>query len=366
MSTKRPFEQIVIQHGPTVLRVCRALLARSDADDAWSETFLAALRAYPELPPDANVQAWLVTIAHRKAIDALRAEARRPRPVAVPPEPPGPPSVEDTDDGPAVGRMAGPAGQATPGRRPAPHRRTAVRGGRRAPWRHRRGRPPGRRRRHRGPAPHLPSHDDDHYGATLMIDKPTAAELIPATDPADARPAAPAAGRRGRRRRVPGRRLPDGRLAAGPAAAGRDRAGPGPAGLRAGGPRPRAAGAGRPRSARGSCAHPAGSTRSPASWTTTSPDPGDLRPPGGSSAVGRLSSAGAGPPATIGYGQTETYTAVAVAAGRPRAVRAVGSACATNPMPVVVPCHRVLRTDGTLGGYVGGLRAKRTLLALER
>ena len=69
---------------------------------------------------------------------------------------------------------------------------------------------------------------------------------------------------------------------------------------------------------------------------------------------------------TIGYGHTETYTAVAVATGRPRAVRAVGSACATNPIPVVVPCHRVLRTDGTLGGYVGGLRAKRTLLALER
>ena len=55
MSTKRPFEQIVDQHGPTVLRVCRALLARSDADDAWSETFLAALRAYPALPADANV-----------------------------------------------------------------------------------------------------------------------------------------------------------------------------------------------------------------------------------------------------------------------------------------------------------------------
>ncbi|HZA74240.1 MAG TPA: methylated-DNA--[protein]-cysteine S-methyltransferase [Propionibacteriaceae bacterium] len=69
---------------------------------------------------------------------------------------------------------------------------------------------------------------------------------------------------------------------------------------------------------------------------------------------------------TIGYGQTESYTAVAAAAGRPRAVRAVGSACATNPVPVVVPCHRVLRTDGTLGGYVGGLGAKRTLLALER
>ncbi len=97
MSTKRPFEQIVDQHGSTVLRVCRALLARSDADDAWSETFLAALRAYPDLPPDANVQAWLVTIAHRKAIDALRAEARRPRPVAELPERRSTPSDEDTD-----------------------------------------------------------------------------------------------------------------------------------------------------------------------------------------------------------------------------------------------------------------------------
>jgi RNA polymerase sigma factor (sigma-70 family) len=101
MTTKRPFEQIVTQHGPTVLRVCRALLARTDADDAWSETFLAALRAYPELPAEANVQAWLVTIAHRKAIDALRAQARRPQPVPEPPEPaPVPAASGDRDDEP--------------------------------------------------------------------------------------------------------------------------------------------------------------------------------------------------------------------------------------------------------------------------
>lgn len=67
----------------------------------------------------------------------------------------------------------------------------------------------------------------------------------------------------------------------------------------------------------------------------------------------------------IAYGRTESYAQVAAAAGNPRAVRAVGSACATNPLPVIVPCHRVLRSDGSLGGYLGGLDAKRALLALE-
>jgi methylated-DNA-[protein]-cysteine S-methyltransferase len=67
----------------------------------------------------------------------------------------------------------------------------------------------------------------------------------------------------------------------------------------------------------------------------------------------------------IGYGRTESYGAVARSVGRPQAVRAVGTACATNPLPVVVPCHRVLRGDGGLGGYVGGLEAKAALLELE-
>ncbi|MER7128422.1 methylated-DNA--[protein]-cysteine S-methyltransferase [Streptosporangium saharense] len=67
----------------------------------------------------------------------------------------------------------------------------------------------------------------------------------------------------------------------------------------------------------------------------------------------------------IGYGRTLSYRQVAELVGRPRAVRAVGTACATNPLPVVVPCHRVLRTDGSLGGYIGGLDAKTTLLNLE-
>ncbi|MEV7010790.1 methylated-DNA--[protein]-cysteine S-methyltransferase [Streptosporangium sp. NPDC051022] len=67
----------------------------------------------------------------------------------------------------------------------------------------------------------------------------------------------------------------------------------------------------------------------------------------------------------IGYGQTRSYRDMAELVGSPKAVRAVGTACATNPLPIVVPCHRVLRTDGTLGGYVGGLEAKTLLLDME-
>jgi methylated-DNA-[protein]-cysteine S-methyltransferase len=67
----------------------------------------------------------------------------------------------------------------------------------------------------------------------------------------------------------------------------------------------------------------------------------------------------------IGYGQTASYAAVAAAAGSPRAVRAVGTACALNPLPLVVPCHRVVRSDGGVGQYAGGAEVKRSLLALE-
>jgi RNA polymerase sigma factor (sigma-70 family) len=79
---KQPFEQLVSEHGPAVLRVCRAVLEPIDADDAWAETFLSALQAYPQLPADANVEAWLVTIAHRKAIDIIRRTSRAAVPVA--------------------------------------------------------------------------------------------------------------------------------------------------------------------------------------------------------------------------------------------------------------------------------------------
>lgn len=87
-AAKPPFEQVVAEHGPLVLRVVRAVVGPHDAEDAWSETFLAALRAYPELPAGTNLAAWLVTVAHRKAIDVVRGDARRAVPAAEPPERP--------------------------------------------------------------------------------------------------------------------------------------------------------------------------------------------------------------------------------------------------------------------------------------
>ena len=68
----------------------------------------------------------------------------------------------------------------------------------------------------------------------------------------------------------------------------------------------------------------------------------------------------------VGYGRTVSYTALAAEVGNPRAVRAVGSACATNPLPVVIPCHRVVRSDGSIGDYLGGSDVKRALLDFER
>jgi methylated-DNA-[protein]-cysteine S-methyltransferase len=67
----------------------------------------------------------------------------------------------------------------------------------------------------------------------------------------------------------------------------------------------------------------------------------------------------------IAYGETASYAMVAAAAGKPAAVRAVGSACASNPLPLVVPCHRVVRSDGSIGQYVGGRDTKQALLAME-
>ena len=98
MPVKQPFEVVVAVHGPTVLRVCRAVLGRDEADDAWSETFLSAMRAYPDLPADANVEAWLVTIAHRRAIDGARARTRRAIATGTIPDRADRPQPEPADD----------------------------------------------------------------------------------------------------------------------------------------------------------------------------------------------------------------------------------------------------------------------------
>jgi RNA polymerase sigma factor (sigma-70 family) len=75
---RRPFDLAVQEHGPVVLRVCRGILGPHDAQDAWAETFLSAMRAWPDLDDTADVRAWLVTIAHHRSVDVLRARARRP------------------------------------------------------------------------------------------------------------------------------------------------------------------------------------------------------------------------------------------------------------------------------------------------
>jgi RNA polymerase sigma factor (sigma-70 family) len=83
-----PFELVVQRHGATVLRVCRAVLGPAAAEDAWSETFLAALQAYPRLRPGSNIEAWLVTIAHHKAVDVVRSASARAVPVGQLPDAP--------------------------------------------------------------------------------------------------------------------------------------------------------------------------------------------------------------------------------------------------------------------------------------
>lgn len=97
-STLVPFEQVVQQHGAVVLRVCRAVAGPADADDAWSETFLSALRAYPTLRPESNVRGWLVTIAHHRSIDLVRR--RRSVPLA-----PHDDRFESPTDGTGPGRL---------------------------------------------------------------------------------------------------------------------------------------------------------------------------------------------------------------------------------------------------------------------
>src|SRR5690625_177700 len=96
---RRPFDAAVKQHGATVLRVCRAVLGPGPDADAWSETFLAALKAWPELAEDTDIEAWLVRVAGRKAIDVVRGRSRRAVPSDDLPEQRSTLGVPGTGDG---------------------------------------------------------------------------------------------------------------------------------------------------------------------------------------------------------------------------------------------------------------------------
>ena len=274
MSSKLPFEAIVEIHGPTVLRVCLAVVGAADADDAWSETFLSAMKAYPSLPDDANVEAWLVTIAHRRAIDVGRARSRR----AVPTD-----SIVDRADRPdrtrtdadLMAALGGAARQATPvGGVPLPGR-PSVRRGRLDPRRDcRSGATRCRRRDRHAPTLHRRCNQSDHRKEHSMNTESDLTEalqraLIVDPDHLDRlhrRLAAAADAERSPRCRLPHRRQPGRQLAA---RRHRHRTG-------AGSPTPTRITIASCRrcpigSARASCTIPPVSTPPPASSTSTSP-----------------------------------------------------------------------------------------------
>src|SRR5579875_382187 len=380
---REPFERVVERFGPMVLRVCSAVVGPAAAEDAWSETFLAALRGYPRLRPGSSVEAWLVTIAHRKAIDQARAAARGPVPAG------------GLDD------LAGPAGPA------GPAGSDGIPGGRESElWADLRALP---LRQRECVAYHYLAGLPYAEIAAIVGGSAAAARRAAADGIAALRRTYLTAATTGGTHMIT---TPHGMLAGGPLAIG-----PGATATAA---EERAIVRLRERLAGEAAAAgildvayrtvdtPVGSLllaatpgglvrvaypaedhdrvldqlasrvsprvlRAPArldraarqleeyfAGRRTSFDvPLDMRLASGFrlAVLTRLTA--------IGYGTTASYAAVAAAAGRPRAVRAVGSACAANPLPVVVPCHRVIRSDGTLGGYAGGTDVKRTLLELE-
>ena len=103
MTELPPFQTLIDEHAGDVMAVCRGTVGRADADDCFQETFLSALRAYPELDEAGNLRGWLITIAHRKAVDHHRAKGRRPVPVAEVAEV----AVEDPEPGDGIWTAVG-------------------------------------------------------------------------------------------------------------------------------------------------------------------------------------------------------------------------------------------------------------------
>ena len=333
-----PFQVLLDQHGPAVHRFLLASVGATDADDCYQEACIAALRAYPDLEHAQNLKGWLMTVAHRKAVDAHRARARRPVPVERVPE------QAARDGAPATPRIrSGPRCASCP-RSSAPPCSCAA-------W----ATCPTPRWRRRWAARRTPP------GAACTRGSSGCARRCPREG------AEPARGRARPARGAAGRGLRHGRLAVRAADGGRNRArawscSPTPS------TSPARCWSGWPASCRRACSRrPRGWTASGASSTSTSRAGGASSRPRWTSRSRAASTARCWRPRRrIGYGQTTTYAGVAAEAGNAKAVRAAGSGLGSNPIPVVVPCHRVLRTGGALGGYTGGLERKEFLLSLER
>ncbi len=356
---KAPFERVVEEHGTLVWRVCRGMLDEHDAEDAWSETFLAAMRAWPAF--DGNTAGWLVTIAHRKAIDVLRARARTAIPTDEVPEADsrlGVPEARDLDLWAAL-KLLPPRQRAAVVHHHLAGR--AVQRGRR-PHRHHPGRGPQGRLGRRAAAPRPARREGDRMTETL------APLTVPDADPAllarlHARLEAAAVDADApdvHYRRVDS---PLGPLLVAATETGVTRLAfsiededgvldelatrVGPRVLRVTeAARPRRPLARRLLRRRRRAVRRRASTcasRAASGWPCSS----------SCSAVPLRRSRSATPRSPP-------------EPPNPRAVRAVGTACATNPVPLVVPCHRVVRSDGTTGAYRGGAAAKVRLLALER
>jgi len=342
-----------------VLRVVRAVIGHTDADDAWSDTFLAALKAYPQLPVDANVEAWLVTIAHRKAIDIARAASRRAVPVADPPDSPARERADthDLDLDAAVGALPPKQRQAVayhylaglPYSEIAVILDSSVAAARRAaadgiasllpPYRHRKESPmttpdlekhyPVDRDQLR--RLHVRLERDAQAGGLLdiayrTVDSAVGPLLLAATPLGLLRVAFASEGHDSVLQNLSQRISP--RILEAPT-----RLDP---------------------IARQLDEFFTGRRHSFDVALDWSLSRGFQR-----TVLEHLNT-------DIGYGATASYAALASLSGSPKAVRAVGTACATNPIPIVVPCHRVIRSNGTVGAYRGGPAAKRILLDLEQ
>ena len=334
-----PFQVLLDQHGPAVHRFLLASVGATDADDCYQEACIAALRAYPDLEHGQNLKGWLMTVAHRKAVDAHRARARRPVPVERVPEQATGDRRAQRRRGPALGPGARAAREAARRRVPAQRRRPVLR---------RRG---------------------DRAGVL--------AGRRPAQRPRGAQAAAPGGALvRELNLLVAERAQREGLLDVayatvdspfGPLTAAATERGPGHARL----PRARArrrCWSGWPASCRRACwRRPRGWTGSGASWTSTSRAGGASSTPRWTSRSRAASTARCWRPRRrSATGRPAPTRAWPPSAGNAKAVRAAGSGLGSNPIPVVVPCHRVLRTGGALGGYTGGLERKEFLLSLER